>query len=484
MIQINTITLSFFAFLALFTGIGIYSARRKRDTPEDYLIASRSMTPWLVALSAVATNNSGFMFIGLTGTAYASGVKESVWLMAGWVLGDYIAWLFVHKGLRTRSAERKVKTIPEFLGGGMKNGRLVIALAALITLFFLGLYASAQLTAGRKALESFGIDAWVGVLLGAGMVAAYCFAGGIRASIWTDAAQSIVMLVAMLILVTVAVIKVGGFATMWETLEGIDPKLVSWTQGMDMHLFIFFVLGWVMAGFGAVGQPHIMIRLMTLDSADNVKKARTIYIVWFAVFSVACVLVGLLARVLIPMDVLGHSELAFPVLSDAMLPGVLVGVMLAGLFAATISTADSQVLSCSAAITQDLSPAWSTSYVAVKLGTLGVTAAATIIALLGLKYPDTFAGVFDLVIFAWSGLASALGPLLVIRALGRPITAPVALSMMLGGFATVIIWDKALEYGSYAYAALPGMAVGFVIYLAVSAVLPRPEQGDVETQAG
>lgn len=460
----NAVTLSFFAFLAMFTAIGVYSAKRKEDTPEDYLVAGRGVGPWLVALSAVATNNSGFMFIGLTGTAFAFGVKESVWLMGGWVVGDYIAWLFVHKGLRARSAERKSMTIPQFLGGDLRRGQIVVAVAALITLFFLGLYASAQLTAGRKALEAFGIDAWVGVLLGACMVVAYCFSGGIRASIWTDAAQSAVMLVAMLVLVVVATLEAGGLADMWRSLERTDPMLVDWDGDTPAHLFVPFVLGWVFAGFGAVGQPHIMIRLMTLDSSDNVERARTIYIVWFALFSVLCVLVGLLARVLIADQIGADPEMAFPVLSDSLLPGVVVGVMLAGLFAATISTADSQVLSCSAALTQDLWPRFKTSYRAVKLGTLGVTAAATTIALMGLQFPQTFAGVFKLVTFAWSGLASSLGPLLVVRALGLRMTTPVAVAMMIAGMATVIIWDKILLLGNHAYAALPGMCVGFIVY--------------------
>lgn len=472
----GTITLSFLGFLAIFTAIGLYSARRKRDTAEDYLLASRSVSPWLVALSAVATNNSGAMFIGLTGTAFAFGLKESVWLAGGWVLGDYIAWLCVHRGLHERSGQRGVTTIPQFLGGDMKHGQVVIALAATVTLCFLGLYASAQLTAGRKALAIFGIDAWVGVVLGAVMVIAYCFAGGIRASIWTDAAQSVVMFGAMLLLVVVAIVEAGGLGSMWNALEATDPGLVDLDGDTPLYLFIPFVLGWVFAGFGAVGQPHIMIRLMTLDSSDNVKRTRTIYIVWFTLFACLCVLVGLLARVLIASKVGSDPEMAFPMLSDSLLPGVLVGVMLAGLFAATISTADSQVLSCSAAITQDLVPSWKSSYLAVKIGTLSVAGIATAIALLGLRYPNTLAGVFKLVNFAWSGLASSLGPLIVVRALGGRITMPVAVTMLVGGVTTVFVWDRVLLYGSYAYAALPGMLFGFSVYAIWWSFTPRERE--------
>lgn len=477
-IMFNTITITFFAFLLMFIAVGLYSVSRKKSTPEDYLLAGRGMSPWLVALSAVATQNSGFMFIGLTGTAFSLGIKDAVWLEIGWVLGDLIAWRVVHPGVRTESGKRGVRTIPEFLGGGMKHGRVIVVVSAVITLVFLGLYASAQFTAGRKALDNFDIDAWLGVLLGASVVIAYCFSGGIRASIWTDAVQSVVMLVSIFLLVGVAIMEVGGLGGMWDKLEAIDPALVSWNGGLDSHMLLLFILGWMAGGFGVVGQPHIMIRVMTLDSPANMRKAQYIYILWFSLFALACVMVGLLARLILPFGEGFDPEHAFPMLSAGLLPGALVGLMLAGVFAATISTADSQILSCSAAITQDLSPKWSDSYLAVKLGTLAVTAVATTIALLALQYPDTFAGVFSLVIFAWSGLASSLGPLVVVRALARPITMPVALVMIVAGLVTVVLWNEVLAYDGYTYAALPGMLVGSIVYLIASVTVleqKRPE---------
>lgn len=480
----SEITLSFFAFLALFTGVGIYAASRKQATTDDYLLASRQVRPWLVALSAVATQNSGFMFIGLTGTAYAHGVKEAVWWAVGWLLGDWVGWLLVHRRVRERSEVRGVRTIPELLGGDMRGGRVVVVLAALITLVFLGLYASAQFTAGRKALEQFGIDAWLGVILGAGMVAVYCFSGGIRASIWTDAAQSIVMFGAMALLVGVGLGEVGGPGALWDRLEAIDPKLVSWTQGASSLGMVAFVLSWAFGGFGMIGQPHLMIRLMTLDSAGGITSARRMYITYFTLFTVACVLVGLLARVLLAPDAGAaaaggqgfDAELAFPLLADHLLPGILVGVMLAGVFAATVSTADSQVLSCSAAITQDLAPGLGRSYTVVKIGTLAVTAGAATMAMISLS-PDSFmAGVFDLVLFAWTGLASSLGPLLVVRAFGGRINAPLAVIMMLAGLGTVLVWDLALGLGGQVYAAMPGILAGFVTYAIGRGLVPAREE--------
>ena len=194
----DLISLSFLLFLGIFLGVGIYSATRKKETTEDYLVAGRDVHPWLAALSAVATNNSGFMFIGLIGTTYSEGIS-AMWIMIGWVFGDYLAWIArVPDRVREESERRGTLTIPSFLGDGLVGGRMVVVVAGIITLAFLGLYSAAQLSAGSKALNVlFGWDYSVGAILGAIIVVSYCFAGGIRASIWTDAVQSGVMLFAM-----------------------------------------------------------------------------------------------------------------------------------------------------------------------------------------------------------------------------------------------------------------------------------------------
>ena len=206
----NTIAASFFFFLLCFLGVGIYASTRKKDTTDDYLVASRGVNPWLIALSAVSTNNSGFMFVGLIGSTYSEGFS-SMWLMAGWVLGDYLGWLSgVPQRLRVRSEALGALTIPSFLGNGLTKGRMVTLTGGVITLVFLGIYAAAQLTAGSKALHVlFGWNHSVGAILGAVIVMVYCFAGGIRASIWTDAVQSVVMIVAMVLLFVVAVVHCG-----------------------------------------------------------------------------------------------------------------------------------------------------------------------------------------------------------------------------------------------------------------------------------
>jgi len=453
---------SFLFFLAVFVAIGAYSATRAKKTSDDYLLASRSIGPWMTAFSAVATNNSGFMFIGLIGTTYLYGISAA-WIMVGWVGGDWLAWLVVHKKLRERTAAASVETIPSFLALNERGERskFLALVAGLITVVFLGTYAGAQLSAGSKALHvMFGWPHETGAILGAVVIVLYCFSGGIRASIWTDTVQSIVMMVSMLMLSVVALDELGGFEALWSKLRAIDPKLVQVIPEKQFG-FLPYVLGWFGAGLGVVGQPHVMIRAMAIRDPEEIKKARTIYFVWYWLFSAGCILVALTCRALleIPIGENFDQELALPQLALQLLPGVLVGVVLGGLFSATMSTADSQVLSCSASIAQDIFPSKkSDHYLLTRGATVGVTLLAVVIALYGSR------NVFALVTLAWSLLASSLGPLLVVRVLNQPVSPFWGTAMMIGGTISALVWRYGLEFGDAVFDVLPGMLGGFLIF--------------------
>ena len=477
---------SFGAFLLLFTGIGILSSRKKEETTEDYLVASRNVNPWLTALSAVSTNNSGFMFIGLIGFAYMSGL-EAFWLMVGWIMGDLVTWGFVHHRVRSRSERVKAASVPMLLATDDDGNvdRVIVVAAGLLTFFFLGGYAAAQLNAGSTTLHTlFGWPSWLGAVLGAIVVVVYCFSGGIRASIWTDAAQSIVMIGAMGLLVGACVLAAGGPTDLFASLHAIDPKLVTWFPTDLEFGFGAYLLGFVAGGMGTIGQPHVLIRFMAIESTDAVKKARNIYFVWYIAFSIAAVLVGLYARVLLPELVADPTsagaakaaEHALPALAMKMLSPVLIGVMLAGIFSATMSTADSQILSCSAAVTQDVLPRWSKSYIASKGATISVTLLALVIAL------TATGGVFSLVLSAWSVLGAALGPILVVRLFGRPLPTPIAAAMMVSGIATVVLWGEAGLSGAV-FKLLPGLVVPIAVYAFYAALAPFLSSEDTEAEA-
>lgn len=471
---------SFILSLLVFVGIGALAVRKHKTTTKDYLLSSNDVKPWLAGLSAVATNNSGYMFVGQIGFTYMHGLA-SIWLMIGWIVGDFISSMYVHRRLRVATEKEGVLSYGGLLSNwGGTDYKYVRLIAGLVTLVFLGVYAAAQLSAGSKALYVlFGWDYAVGATLGAIIVVVYCFAGGLRASIWTDAAQSFVMFGAMLMMCVISIYTVGGFTDFWTQLADVSPEYMNIFPpdrivGPPWGI-IMFLTGWLFAGLGVIGQPHIMVRFMAMDDPNNMKKTRAYYYGFYTTFFTLTILTALAARLLLPDVANFDPELALPTLAQELLPSVLVGIVLAGLFAATISTADSQVISCTAAITNDFSKKRLNSYAAAKAVTLTVGAIALGIVLFG---DDS---VFNLVIIAWSTLASVFGPLLFTHALNLKMTQPWAVATMLVGFVTVVIWRE-LGLSDVMFEVAPGMIAGtltaFIGY-AVGAVRkkrgPKPE---------
>jgi len=464
---------SFIIFLLIFVGIGLSSALKARKTSQDYYLASRSVAPWLVGLSAAATNNSGYMFIGAIGYTYVAGLS-SIWLMIGWISGDFIASLYVHKRLREAAASSNASSYAGILSnwwGVNKDSSAhytsLRRLAAIITLLFLLTYASAQLLAGSKALSVlFDWPLWAGSVTGAVLVALYCFAGGIRASIWTDAAQSIVMMFAMAIILLVAVSALGGAGNAWIQLNEIDGYMDWFPQDVALPGVaggLLFAASWLFAGLSVIGQPHIMIRFVTLDKPSNMLTARLYYYLWFTSFYAMAIGVGLLARIYLTDTVNFDQELALPLMAQQLLPPALVGLVLAGIFAATMSTADSLILSCSSALSNDLLPRRFESTTIIKLSTLGITAVA-----LALTFSSQ-QSVFALVILAWSGLASAFAPLLLILCMGQRPTQRTAIIMVLTGISVAILWRLAGLHDAV-YEGMPGIISGLLAYAAISYV--------------
>ena len=464
--------ISFLFFLTLFVAVGLSSYFFSQKTKQDYYLASGQIRPSLVGLSAVATNNSGYMFIGLMGYVYAVGL-QAMWLMVGWILGDFIASSFVHKRLKAATVKSGevsyAGVLSHWYGAGQKSDQLQRVIG-IISLLFLLAYAAAQLVAGAKALQVLlDVPAWAGAAVGAILVALYCVAGGIRASIWTDAAQSLVMIAAMVILLWVALEGMGGFeasVTQMKQIEGfLDwfPKelLLPGAAGA-----ILFVLGWMFAGFSVIGQPHIMVRFMTLDAdltdpvssrVSNMTRARSWYYLWFILFWGLATGVGMLSRLYIADTGSFDSELALPTLAQQLLSPAFVGLILAGLFAATLSTADSLVLGCSAAISHDILPDKIENTALIKFTTVAVTGLALLWALLN------GASVLDLVILAWSGLDSAFAPLLLVLCLGGRPGQNTSIGMVISGLIVALLW----RYGglhSVVYEGVPGMLAGFAIY--------------------
>ena len=453
---------SFCLFLFLFTLIGSLSVLKKKNTSLDYLLANQEGKPWLAAISAIATSNSGYMFIGQIGFTYVYGL-QSVWLMFGLIFGDFISSLFVHKNLRKKSQELKVVSFANLVSQWHgKNYKYVQLFGGLIILIFLSTYAAAQLNAGSKSMHViFGLDYRLGAIIGGVIVLLYCFSGGIRASIWTDAAQSFVMIVAMFLMVFFGIKEVGGVSIFIDELHKISPDYMKWFPSTNFSEFLLapymFIIGWFFSGVGVIGQPHVMVRFMTIDSTKNIPKTRIYYYTWYTLFYFFSILAAFVARLLIPETNNLDPELALPTLAQSLLPEFFVGVILAGIFAATMSTADSQILACTASITNDLSLNKNNNYLINKLATLIITVFVVTIAINDNK------NVFNLVLMSWSTLACCFSPLLIVNSLKQKVSEFSSLMMMIIPLITLMVW-RHYELNTYIYEVAPGIISGILTF--------------------
>ena len=453
---------SFCLFLVLFTLVGSLSVLKKKNTSLDYLLANQEIKPWLAAISAIATSNSGYMFIGQIGFTYVYGL-QSVWLMFGLIFGDFISSLFVHKNLRKKSQELKVVSFANLVSKWHgANYKYVQLFGGVIILIFLSTYAAAQLNAGSKSMYIlFGLDYRLGAIIGGIIVLLYCFSGGIRASIWTDAAQSLVMVIAMFLMVFFGIKELGGFSNFINELHKISPDYMKWFPSTKFSEFLLapymFIIGWFFSGVGVIGQPHVMVRFMTIDNTKNIPKTRIYYYTWYTLFYSLSILAAFVARLLIPETNNIDPELALPTLALNLLPEFFVGVVLAGIFAATMSTADSQIISCTASITNDLSFNKKNNYLTNKVVTLFVTVFVVTIAINDNK------SVFNLVLMSWSTLACCFSPLLIINSLKQKISEVLSLMMMVIPLITLLVW-RHFGLNNFIYEVAPGIMSGILTF--------------------
>ena len=265
------VIVSFLLFMLFFAGVGMASIKVKKDTTDDYLVAGRGMHPALAALSAVSTWNSGYMFIGFIGFIWLMGYS-AIWISLISTVGQLVAWIWLYKRIQQEGRERGIRSLSSLVA--KVKGAPEAKFAALASVSFLLIYAAAQLSSGGKAL--FAMLEWheaIGIIIGFVLVVAYCYAGGIRASIWTDAAQSFVMIIGSTVLCLVALNQVGGLGSMHSSLKTIDPSLISIFPsdlkfGVTLWIFAFFL-----GGLGVAGQPQVVSRIMTLDSDKDRKQA-------------------------------------------------------------------------------------------------------------------------------------------------------------------------------------------------------------------
>tara|TARA_B110000967_G_scaffold205676_1_gene250724 strand:- start:497 stop:1876 length:1380 start_codon:yes stop_codon:yes gene_type:complete len=410
------VILSFLIILLVIALVGLSAGRLSKPNKADYYLAGKSLSPWIVGLSAMATNNSGYMFIGLIGFTYLVGLP-SIWLMIGWILGDFLISRTVHK--KINEAATKNITYASVIGAWSKQGQIITKFIGLLSLIFLIIYASAQFLSGGKTLMViFGWDLWLGIGIGSVIVFMYTMVGGIRASIWTDVAQAFVMVFSMTILVITCLVSLGGINVAFDKWLLVDNFLNFFPPEIEHSIFLktIYPISWLVAGLFVIGQPHIMVRFMALKDSELIENARYHYYFWYLTFYFLAFCVGMLSRIYLNNQNTFDPELALPLMAIELLSPFMIGVIIAGIFSATMSTADSLIINCSGNISQDLLKSKNFSSGQIKLITFGVALLSTAIAVMNNN------SVFVIVIYAWTLLGICFSPLIIILSMGKTIT--------------------------------------------------------------
>jgi sodium/proline symporter len=447
---------------AVLIGVGLWARGRNKGV-EDFFLAGRGLGPWVAAISASASSSSAWTLLGVSGAAYAWGLP-ALWLFPATVGGYLLNWVWVAPRLQRLATEEGAITLSEVIvpasTGTMRQ--LILRAAALIIVFCFVFYIASQFEAAGKAFESvFGLSKQTSILVGAGILLAYTMLGGFWAVSVTDSIQGMLMVVAAIVLPASALIAIGGFGPLGSGLAELGNYGSPINGGALAGLTgIFFVLGLFGIAIGYPGQPHVVNRFMALRDEKSLRQGRIIALTWAVLVYSGMLLLGLCARLLFS-DVGDSEQVLFRAAGD-LLPPVIAGVMLAAVLSAIMSTADSQLLVASSAISYD----WHLASGSAKSGLTGTRTSVVAILILATILALVWrADIFSRVLFAWSAAGSAFGPILIMRLLGRSVSAGSTLVAMLTGFGltVAISWLPDMP-GDFAERVLPFIAAGTIAY--------------------
>lgn len=460
------VTLYFVLFLFVFIGVGIYSHRLKKNNSKDYLLAGANVSPFFSGISAAASTFSGFMFTGFVGYIFVNGIS-AIWFIFFLFLGEFLATNF-NKYIQNQTEKTKALTYIELVTNLLGGYDFLRKLLALIVVVFLGIYASSQILSSTKALDE--ILQWnhvMAIIVAAVIILAYSFYGGIRASIWTDVVQAIMMMITVGMLCFFSLKDIGGISNLYTQLENINPDLVSIYPKNLKYGIIAFAIGWLFHGMGILGQPHIMNRYMALKKGKNNSRKASVYFMLFTVFFVLILYVLSLAVRVYYGNAAFDQEVALLKFSREFFSDFFLGLILAGLFASTISTADSQILVCSSSLVRDLFTkkiAKEKTLFWNKMATLGITIFIALIAMFGTQ------SIFRTVVTSWAVLGVAFTPFLLLAVLKQKVSQLTALAMLIGGIATAIIWNELGLARNGIPTFLPGFVMSLLLYGIFSAL--------------
>nr|WP_111495867.1 sodium/proline symporter PutP [Marinobacter bohaiensis] len=472
------VTVTFIIYILLMLAIG-YIAWKRTSNLSDYVLGGRSLGPMPSALSAGASDMSGWLLLGLPGYAYAAGY-EAIWIAVGLLVGTWLNWLIVARRLRTYSlAAGDSLTLPSYFENRFEDkSRILRIISAFFILLFFLFYTSSGLVAGGKLFETvFGIDYTNAVIIGTVAVVSYTFFGGFLAVVWTDVIQGLLMFAALLLVPIMAINADGGWSATQAAMEAKNPEFLSAFTSADGSAMtvmgILSLLGW---GLGYFGQPHILARFKAIRSENDIPTARRIAVVWSGL--------GLLGALLVGFSAIGYfetpledGERAFMLLVDALFHPVIAGVLLAAILAAIMSTADSQLLVSSSALAEDFYKALfrreASQSELVWVGRFAVVGIAVVACALAFN-PDS--KVLELVSYAWAGFGAAFGPALILSLFWKRMTRLGALAGIIVGGVTVVVWGNLSGGILDLYEIIPGFILATIAIVVVSLATPEPSQ--------
>lgn len=491
------VLLSFVAYLCLMIGIGIWFSNKTKGA-DDYFLGGRKLSGPVAALSAQASDMSGWLLMGLPGSVYALGTGQA-WIAIGLGIGTIINWLLIAKPLRAYTiVANNSMTLPEFFGNRYHDDKkILLGVSSVIIVIFFLVYTASALASGGKLFNSvFGLDYHAAMLVGAVVILVYTYLGGFLAVCTTDFIQGTLMLIALLAVPIAAWSFIKGDVNNLLLQTGVEPSsYLSLMHNGDHPITAVEIISNLAWGLGYCGMPHILVRFMAIKDEKELKKSSVIAIVW-VVFSLAlAVVIGLLGRAFLFPVILGETagapssesvfiEMIKKVFIDYLPLAFIAGIFLCGILAAIMSTADSQLLVCSSSVSADIykdiiNPKASNESVLRigRMATIVVAVLATIIA----WNPDS--SVMKLVSDAWAGLGAAFGPLVVMSLFWKRTNLPGAVAGLVSGAAVVIIWDYIPLMGGQTIGAVTGLyslVVGFAASLlcivVVSLVTKAPSQ--------
>lgn len=466
--------LAFILYLGIMIYIGIRSYK-KNSSASDYFLGGRQIGPWFTALSAEASDMSGWLLLGLPGLASFWGLKEAFWTALGLILGTYFNWLFVAKRLRKYSIHAgNAITIPEYLTNRFHDEKRILStISSLLILFFFTFYtASGFLTCAKLFNNVFGLDYMLSLGLSMIIILTYTLLGGFLAVVTTDFIQGIIMFIALVVTVIAAIIATGGITSTYSAIASLGQEFVNPFASTGPEFGFIDIISTFAWGLGYLGMPHILVRFMAIRSNREIRVSRHIAMVWVIIAFIASLMMGVVGRVYLvatPFATQAAAETIFIVSMQKLFPAFIAGLFLCGILAASMSTSDSQLLVAASAFSKDVYKAIIKKDASEKQ-TLRVSRLTVVVISLiaGFMAMDPNSSIFEVVSYAWAGFGASFGPVIVLSLFWKNTSRDGAIGGMISGFITVVVW-KALSGGIFdVYELLPAFIVATLVIVFIS----------------